>query len=65
MAGESQRDRRKAARSDDRPTTCPPPSNNGGTPTGLAWIHALALEWEAEASLLRYPQGLYEASLRK
>jgi hypothetical protein len=65
MAGESQRDRRKATPNDERPTIHPPPANNAATPTGLAWIHALALEWEAKASLLRYPQGLSEASLRK
>jgi hypothetical protein len=65
MAVESQNDRRKAAPNDDRPTTSTQPANDGATPRGLAWIHALALEWEAEASLLRYPQGLSEASLRK
>jgi len=65
MAVESQKDRRKAAPNDDRPTNFPPPANNGAAPTGLGWIHALALEWEAEASLLRYPQGLSEGSLRK
>jgi hypothetical protein len=65
MAGESQRDRRKAAPSDDCPTQSPTPAIDGPPPAGLAWIHALAQEWETEVSLLRYPRGLYEATLRK
>jgi len=65
MAGESQSGRMERIPKDDRETSFPRPAHTSATRTGLAWIHALALEWEAETSLIRYPQGVSEASLRK